>query len=551
MRSYRPKQRTANIVSVPAPTLGINDTANLANMDPMFAIDMLNWFPSDRSLKVRNGYREWTTGLGDDAKTLMSYNTFNGADRLYAATDAGIYDVTAQGVAGVPVTAITDGYMSWVNFANVAGQYLVAINGTDAGKLYDGTTWIDWSTVAVPAAPGEIFGASMSNMNYVHAHKKRLWFVERDSMTAWYLPTDSVSGTMTAFELGGVFLRGGFLQNIFTWSMDAGDGLDDILVFQSSKGELAGYSGTDPSTAATFALESVYFVGAPLGQRTNYDLGGDVAILTVNGITPISKIVGGTQAITNSEDALTKNISRTFNTLVRNLSYSPQWEMINVPSLTALFVNFPDQNGLGSQQFVMNTLSGAWTKFDLPMLTMVEHTELLFFSDTNGRVLLYDITANLDNISILGDFGSYIDSSLMMSYNYFQMMGVKKAFTMVRPLFLSTVYPSMVLGVGTDFRPGVLGQLLDPPGGPSAGDLWDAGTWDITPWFLPNNPTAADLWDSGIWDETLWSPPVDVQYEWIGVTGVGYTGSLSMKLRTSVETEFVSTDWVVNPSNSL
>lgn len=550
MRSYKPKQRTAQIVSVPAPTKGINDTDNISTMDPLFALDMLNFFPNDRALKVRNGYREWTTGLGDPARTLMSYNDFGGNDELFAATDSGVFDVTLQGVAGAPVTALTNGYMSYVNFANIAGQYLVAVNGVDAGKLYDGTTWINFSTVGAPVNPGEVSGANMATMNYVHAHKKRLWFVQRDSMTAYYLPTDSVSGTMTAFQLGGVFTRGGFLQNIFTWSMDSGDGLDDILVFQSSKGELAGYLGTDPSSAATFALEAVYFVGSPLGQRVNQDLAGDVAMLSVNGILPISKVVGGTQAISNSDQALTRNISRTFNQFVRDRAYSPQWEMVNVPSLTMMIVNFPDQNGQGATQFVMNTLSGAWTKFDLPMITMAEHDEFLFFADGDGRVFLYDITLNLDNVSLSGEFGGFIDCNVVCAYSYFGGM-TKKAFTLVRPLFISTVYPSMVLGIGTDFRPSVLGTLTDPSGGPSTADMWDAATWDITEWFLPNVPTSADVWDTGIWDTTLWSPPMDTQYEWVGVTGVGYTGSLAMKLRTSVETEFVTVDWAFNPSASL
>jgi hypothetical protein len=550
MRSYKPKQRTANIVSVPAPTGGINDTDNISTMDPIYALDMLNLFPNDRALKVRNGYREWVTGLGDNARTLMSYNDFAGTDELFAATDSGIFDVSSSGVAGVAVSALTNGELSWVNFANIAGQYLVAVNGVDAGKLYDGTTWIDFTTVGAPVNPGEVSGADMDDMDFVHAHKKRLWFVKRDSMTAYYLPTDAVSGAMTAFELGGVFLRGGALKNIFTWSMDSGDGLNDILIFQSSKGELAGYSGTDPSTAATFLLESVYFVGSPLGRRTNQDLGGDVAVLTVNGIVPVSKIVGGTQAIANSEQALTRNISRTFNQFVRDRAFSPNWEMINVPSLTMMLVNFPDQNGVGAVQFVMNTLSGAWTKFDLPVVTMVEHREALYFSDGNGRVMLYDITVNLDNISLSGEFGDYIDSNVVCAYSYFGMMS-KKAFTLVRPLFLSTVYPSMAIGIGTDFRPSLLGDLTDPTGGPSTADLWDSATWDITSWFLPNVPTASDVWDSGIWDETLWSPPMDTQYEWIGVAGIGYTASVAMKLRTSVETEFVTVDWTFNPSLSL
>lgn len=545
-----PKQRAASIVSVPAPTMGINDFDNLANMDPIYALDMVNWFPSNRSLRVRNGYREWTTGLPSDGKTLLTYNRFNGSGALFAATDNGIFEVTSQGPAGVAQTAYTNGYCSYTNFANTAGQYMVVVNGTDPGKLYNGA-WLNYVTVGGPAAPNEVSGANMANMNYVHSHKRRLWFAQKDSMTVWYLPTDSTGGAMTAFQLGGIFKLGGFIQSIFTWTMDAGDGLDDILIFQTNKGEIAGYIGNDPSSASDWRLAAVYFAGEPLSQRTNADFGGDVAMLTVNGITPISKIVGGAQAIPNSEDSLSKRISKTFNQIVRQYGYSPNWEIMNIPELTALFVTFPSNDETGSKQFVMNSITGAWTTYDLPLLSMGVNDSALYFSDTDGRILLFDETLSLDNVDLLGVSGNNIESTVVCSHNYFQMMGVSKVFSMIRPLFLSTYYPSMTLAIGTDFRPSESVALVGPTGGPNPTEMWDAGLWDFTPWYLPNVPNASDVWDVGIWDTTIWSPQKDTQYEWVGITGMGYTASLTMKLSTNTDTEFVTSDWVITPSTSL
>lgn len=537
----KPKQRAASIQSIPAPTKGLNDYESIANMDPTFALDMLNMFPSAKSLKVRNGYQVWTTGLLTAVRTLASYNSSSGANELWAFNDSGIFDVTTSGAAPSASIAITNGYMSTLMFANIAGQYLIAVNGTDMGKIYDGSSWANMVTT----------GASTQDMIAVHAYNKKIWFVEQNSMVAWYLPTDAVTGVLTPFYLGGVFTRGGFLQNIFTWSLDSGEGLDDVLVFQSSTGEICGYIGPDPNTAATFELKATYFVGAPLGQRTSDDLGGDVAMLNVGGVTPISKVIGGTQAISRDEDTLTKNISQTFNNILSAIGLNPGWEIRNFPSLTALFVNFPATGGRGALQFVMNTLTGAWTRYNLPIKTMAEHNETLYFSDENGLIYISEPSNNLDNLSVDGSAGLYIVSGFQTAYNYFGMPGMNKIYSLIRPNFISQYSPSMNYNVSVDFAPNPVDAISDTGVGPSPSDSWDTALWDVNMWFLPNAPTQADVWDSGVWDETLWSPPFTAQLDWLGVGQMGYSSSLAVKVSTFAPTEFVSCDWALTPGQSL
>lgn len=537
----KPKQRASTIKSIPAPTKGLNDYNSIADMDPTFALDMLNMFPSAHGLRVRNGYQEWMTGLGNPAKTLMSYNANNGSNKLWAATDTGIFNATTQGVAPVPSIALTNGYMDYINYGNVAGQYMIAVNGTDVGKLYDGTVWADMVTT----------GASTSSMIAVHAYAKRVWFAQKDSMTAWYLPVDAITGVLTPFYLGGVFTRGGFLQNIFTWSLDSGDGLDDVIIFQSSKGEIAGYIGSDPAVAANWLLQAVYFIGAPLSTRSTDDLGGDVAMLSIGGVVPISKVVGGTQAISRDEDTLTKNISQTFNDIIHARGQLPNWEIMNIPAQTALYVNFPSTGGSPAIQFVMNTLTGAWTIYDLPMRSMATHNETLYFSDENGRVLIMEDSNNLDNLAIDGSSGVFIISGVQVAYNYFELLGTNKTYNLIRPIFISQYTPSMTTNVTVDFQPNPVSGIADPSGGPSSVDFWDTALWDVNMWFAPNAPTQSDVWDTGIWDSTLWSPPSLAQHFWLGVGKMGYAASLAFKLSTNAKTEFVSCDWAITPGQSL
>lgn len=535
------QNRIAQISSVPAPTKGINDYDSIANMDPTYALDILNMYPSARSLRVRNGYREWLTGLPNVGKTLLPYNANTGANKLFVATDTGIYNATTSGAAPAAEIALTNGYLDQVMFANIAGQYMIVVNGTDVGKIYDGTTWADMVTTV----------ASTANMIAVNSYNKKLWFIEENSMTAWYLPTDAITGAMSPFYLGGVFTMGGFLQNIFTWSLDSGDGLDDVLIFQSNKGEIVGYSGPDPNVAATFEFKAAYFVGAPLGQRTSDDFGGDVAMLTIGGIVPISKVVGGTQAISRDEDTLSKDISQTFNNILSTRGITPNWEIMNFPTLTSLIVNFPALGGFPAIQFVMNTLTGAWTRYDLPMRSMNEYEQKLYFTDENGRVLYMDPLNYLDNVAIDGSSGIFIVSGFQTAYNYFELTGVNKIFSEFRPIFISQYFPSLTFNVSVDFAPNAIADVTTPPGGPSSVDFWDTALWDVNPWFLPNAPTQVDAWDSGIWDSTLWSPPVAPRYTWRGVGKLGYVSSLTCKLATNAPTEFVSCEWSITPANSL
>jgi hypothetical protein len=531
--------RTSIIKSIPAPTKGLNDYDSIANMDPTYALDMLNMFPRASSLRVRAGYQEWLTGLDSVARTLMSYSGDDGANSLWAATNAGIYNATAGGAAPAPSIALTNGYLDYTIFSNVAGQYMIAVNGVDMGKIYDGATWANMSTTV----------ASTQDMIGVVPYNHRLWFIQKNSNTAWYLPVDAVSGALSPFYLE--FSMGGFLQNIFTWSIDSGDGLDDVIVFQSSKGQIVGYVGTDPSSSSTFELRATYFVGAPLGQRTNDDLGGDVAMLTIGGVVPISKVVGGTQSISRDEDTLTKNISQTFNNFLTQRGQIPGWEIMNFPAATSLFVNFPATGGSPAVQFVMNTLTGAWTKYDLPIRTMVEHNQTLYFSDENSRVLVSNPNNNLENLSYDGSIGSFIVSGFQTAYNYFEMTGVNKHFNEIRPIFISQYSPSMNINISVNFAPNSVDSVQTPSAGPTSVDLWDTALWDVNLWFAPNAPTSADVWDTGIWDSTLWSPPVAPQYNWMGVGKLGYSSSLTIKIATNAPTEFASCDWSFNPAQSL
>lgn len=530
MGRHIPKQRVSSVYPLGAPIGGIDDTSSLANMDSSYAIDLINFFPEFGSLKVRSGYEEHVTGLTGNGKTLMTFDNANGTSKLFCATDSGIFDVTNSTAAPTNVKALTNGRMIWAQFSNIAGQWLIACNGVDAPVIYNGTTWTSFANVASPVNPGEITTGTITvaNINYVAVHKNRIWFIEKNTMSAWYLNLNAVSGTATKFPLGGIFSKGGNLSTMFSLTMDSGVGTDDILVFQSSEGELGGYAGGNPDSSTDWGLVARYFVGPPLGNRTHVQLSGDTILLTEFGVVPALSIVSGQYRLGDSNTTASRRISRTINAIVRRTAGAPNWEIMNSSSFQYLLINLPATATVAAQQLVMNSVTGAWTKFDLPAITLHEFDQFIYFTDASGRVLKYG-DVNRDGILLNDTGGSQIIAGVQQAYSFFDSPTTNKHFKFVRPIFEAQYIPGRNITISTDYAPTTLDDLGAPSAQSSIVSIWDIATWD------------GDSWTSQL---SAWQTLA-------GVYGVGYSASLIMKIRVQVETRFVATHWIFEGGISL
>ena len=111
-------------------------------------------------------------------------------------------------------------------------------------------------------------------------------------MNAWYLPTQRrPAALLRLIPLSGAATKGGKLLFGATWSIDAGDGIDDKCVFCTDQGELLIFTGSDPSDATNWRQEGRYTTSPPMGMNAHMAVGGDVLIATVDGIIPISAAI--------------------------------------------------------------------------------------------------------------------------------------------------------------------------------------------------------------------------------------------------------------------
>jgi hypothetical protein len=147
---------------------------------------------------------------------------------------------------------------------------------------------------------------------------------------------------------------------IGTTSLNYGTGLDDFAVYVTTKGQVAMYQGTDPSDATAWALVGVYNLGYPMGAALLVKYGSDLAIITTDGVIPLSQAIKLDRAQDNAV-ALTQKIqtpSRPPPTPIRPGTFG--WQGMLYPKGALAIFNVPYSPAV---QYVQNVQTGAWCRF--------------------------------------------------------------------------------------------------------------------------------------------------------------------------------------------
>lgn len=495
----------------PASVEGWDASTALAGMRNLRAVELKNWFPQPGYVEVRLGWQRHVGGIVSVSTSVQSLMPWNGpaSGKLFAAGGGAIYDATSFGTASSSVTGLSENRWQHTNMTTSAGAFLFIVNGTDAPRHYNGTTW------ATPTITGS--GITASDFIHVNVHKKRLWFTIKDSTDAAYLPADAIAGAAVKFPLGANFDRGGHLVTMVTWTLDAGSGPDDLAAFISSEGQVAVYQGTDPASASTWALVGVFNLSEPLGRRCALKYGSAPLIITSAGVLKLSLAVKEGEAELTST-ALTGRISAKMNESSRLYGSNFGWEIVVYPRGTRMIVNVPTAENSTATQYVMNTLTGAWCEFDGHNANCwAVFNDQLYFGGNDGRVYRADQTS--------ADGQSAIVAIGQTAYSSLRSPGQLKRFTMVQPLILTEGTARVSVGVSADFVE--TSTISSPVGVVPATSTWDTGIWDQSVWggqpifvndwtsspalgrfasvkFIARTGVTAGVWGEELWDEALW-----------------------------------------------
>lgn len=481
-------------VFISAPVGGVNASDALGALPPNDSVFAYNLIPTQYGLRVRRGYIEHAYNLEGDAtegtdevRTVIPYNGSTSSEAaLFACTSQGIIDITAGGdFAGATPdvtwgTADADaGYCCHLHFTTIADRYLLVCDESN-GYYYRDETTGTWTKPTAGSGAGQIDGADPADFVYVCMWKNRLWFVEKDSSRAWYLPVGSITGAVTEFDLGSRFKYGGHLKAIYNWTVDGGEGIDDYLVFVSEGGDVVVYKGTDPASAATFDLRGMWYItNTPKGRRVGTQYGGELILLSVFGAVPLSKLVAGEEVQVDSNVYTTRKITPLITTLMEVVRDEYGWELKIHPRDNLIFISSPKQDGLDWVQFAQNIVTRGWTIYqNFPYLTSEVWEGEMYFGTSDGRVCIH--RGDLDNVAYGAQTGDEIEWNLLTSFSHLESPGINKRIQMVRPRFVSGIKPVYHITSRYDFDINPLSATLTYSG--VTVGVWGSGVFDSSVW---------------------------------------------------------------------
>ena len=477
--------------TMPPPYAGLDLVSPIDNMEPQYALELVNVFPGAGAPTVRLGYEQFASiGTAPAIKLLAPLHLANGTSQLVACTNSKIYSISESGAVTdkTGTTTPTAGDWQWVTYAN--RMYLC--NGANNAQVYDGSTCSDITFT----------GVTKSSLINVTAHKERLYFIEANTSKIWYggLQVTGTGGTpaLTSFDLQYVFTRGGYAVGIGSFTNNASTSTQDYFWACSSEGEIVFYGGAYAGDFNSWGLVARYYIGKPLGYRAFVRVNNDVWIITEQGIVPVSAL------FQSDPEAALNVVSQRVNPLISQyaaaIPFDHQWAGFFWPQGRRVYISLPS-TGEGCKLLVYSIDTKGWTLFQLyndnHSLASTLFKQLPFYGSSAG-VVWQGETGQAD--AVVSNVGQSITYSGRTAFSFYGSRSNYKAFKDIRPIMKVKRGVSLNLGLDTDFRRQATVTAVTTPAGV------------FTPWGSP--------WGSP------WSSDIEYVFDRFAVKGQGHCAAV-------------------------
>jgi hypothetical protein len=213
--------------------------------------------------------------------------------------------------------------------------------------------------------------------------------------------------------------------------------------------------------------------------------------------------------------AISDKISAIVSADLDNFSANFGWEAVLAPTGNKLIVNVPtavrSPGGVlpaqvqQARQYVMNTITGAWCRYTGWNSSTYESLgDSLYFAA--GRTTAAGSAYVAKCETGFSDNGGYIFGEAKTAFQYFGAPGYQKQIVMVRPVIQTTGTIRATLAMDMDFK-------------------------DAYPVTAPQfSGTGGTAWNTALWNTFPWGANGSIKQDWQGVTGVGDTGALHMRV---------------------
>jgi hypothetical protein len=585
------KQRTAVTASLPAPIGGWNARDSLAEMQPLDAVQMVNFFPTPTDVTLRSGYTKSSTGITGKVLSLLNYSSPTG-NTLFGATTSTIYNVSTS-TASVSLTGNTSGQWVQTSITTAGGSFMPAVNGQDPMIVYDGTRWQRSATTGTAQTISSITRGGTGNLTATMTTAVAHGLVTGNTIT--------VAGAVPA-EFNGVYRVTVTGLTTLTYTMaTAPSGNASTVGTYTVRYFITGENSENFETVNLFK-ERLYFVikdsldfcylpvDSINGAVTKFPLGGIfknggylqamgtwtidagygvddlAAFVTSNGEVAVYK---GSDPSDPNDWALVGiwNIGQTFNRKCM-FKFGGDLLVLTEGGLVPLSAGLqstrldPRVNITDKIFFAISQATSLYSSIygwqinyfakqnmlilNVPALSGTE--QYVMHNITKSWARFTNIPANCWELSgddmyfggdgYVGKFydtnadaGQNISGFAQQAYSYFESRGQQKRFTMVRPILQTdNGVPTVLCGISTDFETVNLTNQIS---------------------FNPNI-LAIGLWDISDWDDANWGGGLVTTKIWQGVTGIGYAGSVSLNVVSqAIELHWASTDYVMERGGVL
>jgi hypothetical protein len=479
-----------------------------ASADDLFASTATGIFDADRIAGGGAAFAD-VAGLasGDWSAAQMataggSYLVMvNGSDPLHYYDGAGFFPVNAAAINNVGYDARTTPFVvgqtvtGGTSGATAVIQSIVQTSAT-AGVLrvgpITGGPFIDNEALTSPGGAATANGASAAGsaititgvptntLSQVWSHKTRLFFVEKDSLSIWYLPSASIGGAAVEFPLGAIFRRGGTIAFGASWSLDSGAGLDDVCIVVTSNGEIAVYEGDDPSDANNWRLSGVYEISRPLNKHSFFKAGGDLAILTEDGIIPVSEALRKDRAALQAV-AISYPIEDAWKDAVANSDTAFPITPTLWQSQALLMIGV---SGSGGVAYVANARTGAWCRYTgWDVRCGAVANDQLYFGTSAGKVMRGQASGSDDGLAYTARYVPKFTEAGVRQPKVANHAGITVK-AVESPNFRMTCFANYAIG--------------DYPTATSisteSGDVWGSGVWGTFVWGTGAAEFAYTIW---------------------------------------------------------
>ena len=582
--------RNATTTSMAAPIGGWNNRDSLAEMPPLDAVELVNFWPTPTDVQLRKGWTKYSTGITGQVDTIINFPTNNSEGyKLFAFAGTQIYDATSS-TATVVFTGLTNAKWQYVNMTTAGGNFIIACNGVDPTLIYDGTAWAFMATTQTAVTISSItHTGTTANVTTATAHG--LVTGNRISLSGG-APTD-YNGTYVITKTG---------TNTFTYVMSTTPASNATTVPTYT---ITGITGVNSNTFVNVNLfkNRLYFcvnnslsfwyldVEAISGPATEFPLGaifrnggylqamGTWTLDAGYGVDDFAVYVTSMGEIavyqgfdpSDPNNWAMKGLWQMGQTFSRRCFFKWGGDLLLltqdglVPLTSALQsdrldprINLTDKifyavslacsayaNNFGWQ---INYLAEAnMLILSIPTSNGMEQYVMNTINKSWARftgIQAYCFTVSGDQDMHFGgngyvglffngfsDNNTNIVATAQQAYNYFESRGQLKRFTLVRPIFQTdNGLPTVLCGISTDF--------------------------DTVPLTnqLAFNPSIANtgIWDSAKWDQKNWGGGLVTTKYWQGVTGTGFSASINLNVASQgIDFHWASVDYVMERGGVL